>query len=397
MAFRSHRCRPLAFAVCLSGALTCVFSSAARAQVFVVGEKTATADVSTDFKPTRLPLPSKPINELGRRELVRNLEAEQGFAHRALPIWDGLVLQANGALNPNGDEYRQMIYKKGQAVAPGDRVVLTTVTIKANRIILDVNGGPYLKHRFLRHLSINDTSVVRTDDEYATGSRIALVFEGGIPDIGAPEVKALLEPLLDFGVKTSEQAYGDTLPEPLKDAIAVHDVLVGMNRRMVIAALGAPETKVRELVPNTTTDQHYEEWIYGHMPETVRFVRFDGDRVVEVRVAALGKAIEIHDKDELAGYLDPQSTREVAYGDSKASDPDHAAPAPPTLLKPGEGEAPGSSSRVQYPVPAKPVPTGDDKPSATPDAAPASPAAGSQPTASSAPAPTPNPPQYRVN
>ena len=58
----------------------------ASAQVFVVGEKTATADITTDFHPTRVELPSKPINELGRRELLRDLEAEQGFAHRPLPL-----------------------------------------------------------------------------------------------------------------------------------------------------------------------------------------------------------------------------------------------------------------------------------------------------------------------
>ncbi len=82
--------------------------------------------------------------------------------------------------------------------------------------------------------------------EVATGSRITLVFEGGVPEISGPEVKALLEPLIDFGVKTSEQAYADTLPPVLKEAIAAHEVLVGMNHRMVLAALGAPENKMRE-------------------------------------------------------------------------------------------------------------------------------------------------------
>jgi len=45
----------------------------ARAQVFVVGEKTAMADVSTEFHPTKVELPSTPIGERGRRELMRNL------------------------------------------------------------------------------------------------------------------------------------------------------------------------------------------------------------------------------------------------------------------------------------------------------------------------------------
>src|SRR5215468_5684002 len=58
----------------------------ASSQVFVVGEKSATADVDTSFKPTRISLPDGKLDERGRRELVRGLEDEQGFAHRAIPM-----------------------------------------------------------------------------------------------------------------------------------------------------------------------------------------------------------------------------------------------------------------------------------------------------------------------
>ena len=130
-----------------------------------------------------------------------------------------------------------------------------------------------------------------------------------------PEVKALLEPLIDFGVKSSEQAYADTLPTALKEAIAAHEVLVGMNHRMVLAALGAPENKMREQQSGDPSGGRYEEWIYGHVPQTIRFVRFVGDRVTVVEIAALGKPIEIHDKDEMGGFNRPAPTREVAMGD----------------------------------------------------------------------------------
>jgi hypothetical protein len=235
----------------------------APAQVFTVGEKSATADIATDFTPTHVPLPEGKLTERGRRELIRNLEAEQGFAHRALPVSAGITLQANGQLTPGPAEYRKLIYTKGQSAAPGDRVVVTALEFKGDRIILDFNGGPYAKHRFLRHIQINDNPVTPDTGEVATGSRITLVFEGGIPDISSPEVKALLEPLIDFGVKTSEQAYADTLPPALKETIAAHEVLVGMNRRMVLAALGAPESKMREQQSGDPNGARYEEWIYG--------------------------------------------------------------------------------------------------------------------------------------
>ena len=292
MAFRSHRRSPFAArlpACLLAGGLACGLSGAARAQVFVVGEKTAMAGVSTEFHPTRIELPSAPITERGRRDLVRNLEAEQGFAHRALPLGEDLILVANGNLTPSGDAYKEMLYKKGQSAAPGDRVVLTAVTVKDDRIVFDLNGGPYLNHRFLRHIDLNDVPIVPQDGAQVTGCRVTLLFEGGLPEVSAPEVKALLDPIIDFGVKTSAEAYADSLPPFLKDAVAHHDVLVGMDRKMVLAAMGEPQSKVRELVPGSTT-RRYEEWIYGQMPQTVRFVRFEGDRVTAIAHRRAGQA-----------------------------------------------------------------------------------------------------------
>jgi hypothetical protein len=320
----------------------------AHSQVFVVGEGTATADISTDFSPTHVSLPDTVMTERGRRELVRNLEAEQGFAHRALPVSAAVTLRANGPISPGGADYRKLIYQKGEAAALGDRVIITSLEIKPDRIVLDLNGGPYAKHRFLSHVQINDAPVTQTNGQAATGSRITLIFEGHVPEISAPEVKALLEPVIDFGVKTSEQAYADTLPSALKEAIAAHEVLVGMNHRMVLAALGAPENKVREQPSGDANGARYEEWIYGHVPQTIRFVRFVGDRVTVVEIAALGKPVEIHDKDEMGGYNSTE-TREVAMGDNP-KDGEGKTSSPPTLLKPGEAASTGSSNnKVQFP------------------------------------------------
>jgi len=380
----------------------------AHAQVFTVGEKSATADIATDFTPTHVPLPQGKLTERGRRELIRNLEAEQGFAHRALPVSAGISLQANGQLTPGPAEYRKLIYTKGQSAAPGDRVVVTALEFKGDRIVLDFNGGPYAKHRFLRHIQINDNPVTPDTGEVATGSRITLVFEGGIPDISSPEVKALLEPLIDFGVKTSEQAYADTLPPALKETIAAHEVLVGMNRRMVLAALGAPESKMREQQSGDPNGARYEEWIYGHVPQTIRFVRFVGDKVTMVEIAALGKPIEIHNTNEM-GDLDPTPTREVAMGDrnSNGTEEEGKQPAPPSLRLPGEAAPADGPGKVQFPtkssaspIPAPPTadpgPAGD--PASNPGANPGgvgstpNPASGSTPNSGTTPRSNPRQP-----
>jgi len=344
----------------------------ASAQVFVVGVKSATADVPTDFTPTHLTLPDGRLDERGRRELVRNLESEQGFAHRPLPAGPGLNLEANGPLSPGPDAYRKMLYEKGQAVAVGDRVAITALAFKGDRIVIDLNGGPYAKHRFLSHVSLNDAPVAQEGSHEITGSRVTLIFKDGIPEISAPEVKALLTPVIDFGAKTSAEAFAETLPTPIKDAIAGHEVLVGMDRRMVLAALGAPESKVREHEDNDPDAPRYEEWIYGHVPQTVKFVRFHGDHVVLLKIAALGKPIEVHDTDEMGGYLAPLPTRQIALGDAQPTPDDTHRAAPPTLRRPGDPVPTNQPSEVKYPVgtgpsaPVQPIPPSPTQTSPSP-------------------------------
>jgi hypothetical protein len=350
--------------------------TATHAQVFVVGEKTATADIATDFKPTRVPLTQSKLTERGRRELIRNLEAEQGFAHRALPVSAGLILQANGQLTPGPEEYKKLVYTKGQSAAAGDRVIITKLDFKGDRIVIDFNGGPYAKHRFLRHIQLNDAPMPVAGDplDVATGARITLVFEGGVPEVSGPEVKALLAPLIDFGVKTSEQAYAETLPDPLKEAIAAHEVLVGMNHRMVLAALGAPENKTREQLNGDPSGARYEEWIYGHVPQTVRFVRFVGDRVTMIEVAALGKPIEIHNTNEMGDFEAPTPTREVAMGDQQKGGEEKTPAPPPSLRLPGEAAPADGPGKVQFPTntPVAPVPAPPSSPTTTSSTEPGS-------------------------
>jgi hypothetical protein len=368
MAIRTYRRAQITFAsLALLGCLVGFWR--VGAQVFVVGEHSATSGIATDFSPTHVPLPEGRLTELGRRELIRDLEAEQGFAHRVLPMGPGLVLDANGPLSPDPDQYKKMIYEKGQSSGVGDRVVVTALTVKGDKLIIDLNGGPYAKHRFLSHVSFGDAPVAGNPNQQATGSRVTLVFKDGIPEITAPEVKALLTPVIDFGAKTSSDAYADTLPGPIKESVQAHEVLVGMDRRMVLASLGAPESKVREHGSDDPDAPKYEEWIYGHVPQTVKFVRFTGDRVTMVKIAALGKPIEIHDKNEMGEYGPPEPTREIALGDAQPGDGSHPAAAP-TLREPGEklpaSAAANSPRRVQYPPPPKPassnpatVPAGD--------------------------------------
>ena len=313
--------------------------------VFVVGADTAIGDPLLGFKPTRVEYTHEPMDANGRRELIRMLLMEQGFAHRALPLGaPGLLLHANGRLTVDSEVLKKRMYKQGESVGAGDRIMVTDISVLADRIYVDVNGGPYLPHRFLRHISINGMQLAGDGQvgEGPTGTRITLLFEGATPRVSASELKALLEPLLDFGLKNAEQAYADTLPEPIKKAINEHDVMVGMSRRMVLASLGQPESKLRERASDGSSGEVFEEWIYGRTPQSIRFVRFRGDRVVLMKLAALGKPLEVHDHDELAGYRDPALTHVIPLGDStaKIKESDDAPAETPSLLGPSDNPEP---------------------------------------------------------
>lgn len=328
----------------------CCLTFSAAAQVFVVGMKTATDDAVTEFTPTHLPLPSAPLSERGRRELLQALVSEQGFAHRGLPLGAGLEMVANGNLTIDPEEYRKMLYKKGQSAAPGERVAITKVEFKPDRILLDFNGGPYAKHRFLSHIELNDNPIARQGPT-ATGCRITLIFEGGIPEISGAEVKALLDPLVDFRAKTSEEAYADTLPPKIREAVAAHEVLVGMTRRMVLASMGAPQSKHREHTDsNDDNSPRYEEWIYGEVPQPVRFVRFKGDRVVRLEVAEIGKPVQIFDKPQIGPAQTQENARVIASGDQQPNEEGKLSSRPPTILKPGEAsDSNGAMGKVNIP------------------------------------------------
>jgi hypothetical protein len=314
----------------------------ARAQVFTVTPEGVNSHY-LEFHATHVQLSSQPLTERTRQDLVRVLDAEQGFAMRPLPRGShGLDLHANGNLNPAGSDYVRSLQEHGVSAKPGDRCVISDVRIKGNRMVFDLNGGPDKKHKFLRHISIGTdpyytTPVVQDNGIEPTGARITLIFEGGVPEMTGDQVRALLQPLLGFGLKSPVQAYTDTLPPQLKQAILNHQVLVGMNTEMVIYALGQPTSKIREVEGNMP----FEEWIYGEPPHDVTFVRINGNRVIRVETAKVGQSPVIHAENEVGDYWSTQpdpNIHEVKLGDQSSNDQkeQRAPAAAPSLRNPGE-------------------------------------------------------------
>lgn len=379
----------------------------AAAQVITVdtsgkGGVTANGQVDRQFaqiEPTHVDLQKNELDPKTRMELIRALQSEQGFAMRPFPRGHkGLTLVANGKLDPAGEAYLNMVVNEGLSAKPGARVVITNIKFDRSKIIFDLNDGPDAKHRFLRHVQIGvgpdmgDPDIDPTIANQAggpTGARLTLSFSDHVPELTPAQVKALLAPLISFDVKTPIQAFTDTLPKELKDAILGHKVLVGMSTEMVLFAKGQPLTKSREM----DAQMPFEEWIYGTPPQEVDFVRVNGNRVIRVEVARDGQPLQIFTKDVVSPMLQSggvpalassSNTRVIHEGDVQI-DPDRQAPAaPPSLRNPGETLPTDShTTGVMRPV-QMPKPHSDDQLGANPDeqqqpAQQSGPSQGSQP------------------
>jgi len=413
-----HNMRLIASCCALAALL---FAGSANAQI-TINSKTGTVTNESTGKtintvdkryqqiiPTSVAITKSELDAKTRLELIRLLQSEQGFAMRPFPGGHrGLILAANGKLSPAGEDYLDMVSSDGLSAKPGDRLVLTDIKIEHDRIVFDLNGGPDQKHRFLRHIQIGTgggtAPVVQDDGQPAVGSRLTLTFAEHVPELTGSDVKALLAPLISFDVKAPIEAYTDTLPTKLKDAILNHQVLVGMSTEMVMFALGQPDGKSREVEGQTP----FEEWIYGKPPKDVQFVRINGNRVIRVEIAKIGETPVVFTTDVVAGMmrtdgspLDPTGnpgTRIAKEGDVQLDPDTQAAAAPPSLRKPGEtgplgtptdGADPSGRTGVMKPV-QFPKQKPDPQPGANPDEQADSPP--SQPAAPAPPAGVQPPP-----
>ena len=372
-------------------------SICASAQVITIdtsGKNATTADGKVDrryqqIQPTTVQLSNTEIDPKTRIELLRTMQAEQGFAMRPLPRGHkGLTLVANGKLQPAGEAYLNMVVNEGLSVNPGDRVLITDVKFDHNKMIFEFNGGPDLKHRFLRHIEIGGgmgtAPVVQDEGSPVTGARLTLEFKDRVPVMTGADLKALLAPLISFDVKTPVQEYTDTLPPQLKDAILSHQVLVGMSTDMVLYAMGQPVNKSREM----DGQEPFEEWIYGKPPDPVYFVRINGNRVIRLEVAKIGEPMQVFSTDVVSGMMRTDGTPVMAQntrvhtvkeGDADTDPTTQTAQAPPSLANPGEkvgvsGDQDQKAKGTMRPVQqAKPNP--EYEPDANPDSAqPAAPA-----------------------
>ena len=246
----------------------------------------------------------------------------------------GLQLK-NGVTTPNGPELQQTLALWGPAVKPGDPAHISFVQIKDNHIHFDINGGPVHRKKWYQHIQVsgaNGNSVPLSPTESQPnphGTYLDLFFDKYVPEMSAAQLRDLLSPVLDFTARNKEEAYLDTVPPKVKQAIQAHHVLVGMNTEMVVHAMGKPPKKVRE----KDGDADYEEWIYGEPPHDVDFVRIVGDEVIRVETMKVGgEKIVRAEKEVILENPDKEA-------EAKKEEQDRP-PNAPSLRRPGDRGTP---------------------------------------------------------
>ncbi|MGH9565017.1 MAG: hypothetical protein ACRD4I_03435 [Candidatus Angelobacter sp.] len=272
----------------------------------VVIVKPASASATVDqpqFTPQlkSVELDSRPkLSDGTKMKLIQLLDAEFVHIRKYLPLGEkNLTITPEGLVKPADAELFQTMQTHGVAAKLGDKVQITNVIFHEKTITFEINGGPKKKSKWYQHISIGmggNAAPLDPNGGQPTGASMTLQFDKHVPEMTGEELKKLVSPVLDFSVKSAAEVYAEALPPKIRDAIKKHEVLVGMNKDMVVMAKERPQQKVRE---KDQSGKEYEEWIYGAPPQDVVFVRFIGDEVTRVETAKVDGKIAIKTQKEV--------------------------------------------------------------------------------------------------
>jgi hypothetical protein len=295
------------------------------------------------------------LTEERKDQIIREFLAEQPWVHRALPRGMKGVSIEQGRISPTEAELASAVAQHGVVAKPGDRVRITGLKFIHQGVVFELNGGPQRRKSWKDRISVGTgptminptTGSAPADDIYnaASGSTVTVLWKGESGELSTARLKELLEPVLDFKSETDAEAYQKSLPPKLAEAIKSHHALVGMNKEMVMYALGRPPRRERQV----RDGQEYEEWIYGTPPREMQFIRFAGDRAVSIEEMKVSGEKRLRTQDEV-GELMPGLARRKPAPSAEDEQPGQA----PSLLRPGE-TAQKSAPGARDPSPQPPV------------------------------------------
>jgi hypothetical protein len=184
-------------------------------------------------------------------------------------------------------------------------VQITRVTIEKDRLLIEINGGIKSGGHWYDHVQVGTGSGTNTqpisngtsnDSNATAGTNLQLLFHEPVMAIKASEIKEILSPLLDFDKHSATELYSQHLPPAIQKAIAEKRAEAGMDREMVVLAMGRPERKLRE----SKDGVDYEDWIFGKPPGKIVFVTFSNSKVVKVKETYAGLGAETTSTDRPA-------------------------------------------------------------------------------------------------
>jgi len=299
---------------------------------------------------SKAPDPSQPekMTPQTRMLVIRSLQSERVFARILFPQGDKGIKIKNGVVSPSDMVIAQQVAEYGAAARAGDRCVITDIKVTEKEIVLDVNGGSKKHQKWYQHIQVVSNAGATPlpggpspQSLDAHGTTVTLEFDKYVPELNGDQVRALLAPVFDFKALTPAEAYQKTLSPKLQEAIKNHQILVGMDKEMVMYSKGRPPRKIRD---KDAQGEAYEEWIYGNPPEEVDFVRFKGNEVARLEIMTVDgqKLVRTEKEVDL-----PSKETEVAQ-QKPAPKPQDA----PTLRRPGEvSEIPTTTSDQRAPRP----------------------------------------------
>jgi hypothetical protein len=222
-----------------------------------------------------------------RVELMRGLSFEYATVKQFLPR-SKKPLEYDSSGNFDKKKWEEMGKEMGPAARLGDLVQLTKVSLEDDKIVLEINGGLKSGKHWYDRVQIGmgqQTSPVSNGEiRPTTGTNLEILFHKPLTNLKSADVKKILLPIFDFEKRSATEVYADSLPAPIKKAIAEKRVMEGMDREQVLLAAGRPVHKSRETVEGLEV----EDWVYGTPPGKIVFVTFNGNKVIKVKEAYAG-------------------------------------------------------------------------------------------------------------
>jgi hypothetical protein len=227
------------------------------------------------------------LSEDDRVELLRGLLSEYATVKAFVPrSKKPLPFFATGEWDKQA--WAQVGQQFGPAARVGDLVQITHVDIESDKIIFEINGGMKgARGSWKDHVQVGMgptmSPINRGQNSNApSGTSIALLFGGPVPEIKAIDIKKIMTPVLDFDAQSAADNYVEKLPEPIQKAIKSNKVILGMDRDQVLLAIGKPRHKERNI---SKDGDELEDWIYGDPPGKITFVTFGGSKVTAIKEA----------------------------------------------------------------------------------------------------------------